>query len=79
MEKFYLYFQYRFGRDTILLQDSFSCMLGAYPAKHARDFWERFKPDPLKVQEICSTSGMQVFQEMPEERYSLLAAYRPTH
>lgn len=76
LEKFYVFFQYRFSRKTILTLDQFPFMLGAYPGKFAGNFIEWLKANYPQIEEICKASDMAAFSKERDESNSMLIAYK---
>jgi hypothetical protein len=73
---FYVFFQYRFSRDSLLIQDQFACMLGAYPVKHAKGFVEWLRADTPQIAEYCQSLDMDAYPNKPEEKHSALIAHK---
>jgi hypothetical protein len=74
---FYLFYQFLFSRENLLIEDHFSYMLGAYPKnRESRQFIDWLRTNYPQIQEICAAREMQAYPPKAPEKASYLIAFK---
>jgi hypothetical protein len=75
-DNYYLFYQYRFSRENLLIKDQFPVMLGAYQGKRAKSFIDWFKENNKQIIELCNSYEMEAYPTKADEKNTILIAYK---
>jgi len=75
--KVYLFYQYLFSRDNLLINNRVPFMLGIYPKNaNSKQFYEWFQPNYSSVSDLCLSRGIESFPTEYKGTQSYLIAYK---
>lgn len=77
LEKFYIFFQFFFSRDSLLTKDRFPFMLGVYPRNaDSRGFFEWVQAHKLGIKAVCDSFGIEAYPIKIQGTASHIFAYK---
>jgi hypothetical protein len=76
-DKFYIFYQFFFSRNSLLSKDKFSLMLGVYPKNaDSRNFVDWITENKPEIKELCSNLGMLAYPPKVEGTGAYILAFK---